>query len=353
MPNYTTYNIKMVKGDTESFGFEVTGIDSLDTAFFSCKRNSQDTNYLFQKSLGAGITQSTESHYIVRIAPEDTQSLAPGQYWYDLDIGKDGDIFTILRGVLELVPKITEPDAVVFTSVDWGNIVGNIQNQSDLQAALNAKATTSSLAQVATTGSYDDLTDTPSIPTKTSELTNDSDYVVESNLAAVATSGSYSDLLNRPTTLTDLTGVLPINQGGTNATDVVSARTNLEVYKEYVLYNNSSGSNGTINLSDSVTNYVKLGIYFRTLNPSSSDFTSNVYSYQEIYISTLSDFYFLLSIVRSNHELYLNFCSAIAKLELSSFVLFNNRSFYIEVQGSNRGPDSYQIYVTRVVGYKY
>lgn len=238
MPNYTTYNIKMVKGDTESFGFEVTGIDSLDTAFFSCKRNSQDANYLFQKSLGAGITQSAESRYIVRIAPEDTQSLAPGQYWYDLEIGKDGDIFTILRGVLELVPEITEPNAVVYTSVDWGNIVGNIQNQSDLQAALNAKATTSSLAQVATTGSYDDLTDTPTIPTKTSELTNDSDFVVESSLAAVATSGSYVDLSNKPSIL-----------------------------EEYVLYVPSTTfvtSNFTLN--DSIMNYKKIGIIYCQTN---------------------------------------------------------------------------------------
>ncbi len=257
MPNYTTYNIKMVKGDTESFGFEVTGIDSLDTAFFSCKRNSQDANYLFQKSLGAGITQSAESRYIVRIAPEDTQSLAPGQYWYDLEIGKDGDIFTILRGVLELVPEITEPNAVVYTSVDWGNIVGNIQNQSDLQAALNAKATTSSLAQVATTGSYDDLTDTPSIPTKTSELTNDSDFVVESSLAAVATSGSYSDLLNRPTALTDLAGVLPVNQGGTG-------KTSGEVLTRFLLYVTPSvdGTMASFALSDSIMNYKVIGVNF-------------------------------------------------------------------------------------------
>lgn len=38
-----------------------------------------------------------------------------------------------------------------------------------------------------------------SVPTKTSELTNDSDYVRSTSLALVATSGSYNDLSNKPT----------------------------------------------------------------------------------------------------------------------------------------------------------
>lgn len=55
------------------------------------------------------------------------------------------------------------------------------------------------LADVATSGDYDDLTNKPSIPTKTSDLTNDSNFVVSSDLATVATSGSYNDLSNKPT----------------------------------------------------------------------------------------------------------------------------------------------------------
>ena len=38
----------------------------------------------------------------------------------------------------------------------------------------------------------------PTIPTKTSDLTNDSDFVESSDLAAVATSGDYNDLTNKP-----------------------------------------------------------------------------------------------------------------------------------------------------------
>ena len=46
--------------------------------------------------------------------------------------------------------------------------------------------------------SYNDLEDLPEIPTKTSDLINDSDYVTENELSDVAFSGSYADLSNIP-----------------------------------------------------------------------------------------------------------------------------------------------------------
>ncbi len=89
------------------------------------------------------------------------------------------------------------------------------------------------LAAVATSGSYNDLSNKPTIPTvnnatltiqkngttvktftanassnvtanitvptKTSDITNDSDFVASGDLATVATSGSYNDLSNKPT----------------------------------------------------------------------------------------------------------------------------------------------------------
>lgn len=216
MPNFTTYNIKMVKGDTQSFGFELEGVENLDAAYFSCKRNSQDENYLFQKSLNNGITKRTENQYVVRITPDNTALLEPGQYWYDLEIIKNGDIFTIFRGVLDLLPEITVPTGNISTSISWGDIIGDIDDQSDLQLEFQTKADVSSLstvatsgaysdltgapnlATVATSGSYNDLSNKPTIPTKTSDLTNDSNFVASTSLATVATSGAYSDLTGTP-----------------------------------------------------------------------------------------------------------------------------------------------------------
>lgn len=321
MPNYTTYNIKMVKGDTESFGFEIEGVENLDAAYFSCKRNSQDENYLFQKSLNSGITQRAENQYVVRIDPDDTALLEPGQYWYDLEISKNDDVFTIFRGVLELLPEITTPTGDININTSWGRITGNINNQTDLQLEFQTKADVSSLSTVATTGLYSDLTGTPnlatvattgsysdlsnkpnlatvatsgsyndlsnkpSIPTKTSDLTNDSNFVVSTslatvattgaysdltgtpNLATVATSGSYADLSNTPNLATvattgaysdltgtpnlatvatsglatDLSGVLPITNGGTGASSAADAKINLG-FKVSTIYENSSGA---------------------------------------------------------------------------------------------------------------
>lgn len=48
-------------------------------------------------------------------------------------------------------------------SVDWGDIGGTLADQTDLANALADKADSSSLATVATTGDYDDLTDKPNL----------------------------------------------------------------------------------------------------------------------------------------------------------------------------------------------
>lgn len=53
------------------------------------------------------------------------------------------------------------------------------------------------------------------IPTKTSQLTNDSDFVTSTELSVVAFNGSYNDLTNKPT-ITNVSGV----NDGTNWTSL-------------------------------------------------------------------------------------------------------------------------------------
>ena len=43
----------------------------------------------------------------VRVAPFDTVEADAGRYFYDLQIGVDGDIFTVMRGVLEIEQDVT------------------------------------------------------------------------------------------------------------------------------------------------------------------------------------------------------------------------------------------------------
>lgn len=96
---------------------------------------------------------------------------------------------------------------------DWGDIGGVLSSQTDLQNALNAKASISSLATVATSGVYSDLTGKPSLATVATSGAY-SDLSGKPTLATVATSGAYSDLSGKPTYATvattgaysDLTG---------------------------------------------------------------------------------------------------------------------------------------------------
>lgn len=100
-------NMKMVKGDTLSFGVEIEGnTQDLDSAYFSCKKDIDSSDYIFRKSLNDGIWKDSTGEnnviYGVRVAPEDTEELEAGNYYYDMEIGINDDIFTILKGVLTI-----------------------------------------------------------------------------------------------------------------------------------------------------------------------------------------------------------------------------------------------------------
>lgn len=108
MNNTKVFNILMTRGDTLSFSFEIEGIDSLDEAYFTCKLNHDDEEYIFQKSLTDGISVVEAGKYRVRVAPEDTEEVELGSYYYDLKIEKNNDAFTILKGVLNIEYNVTE-----------------------------------------------------------------------------------------------------------------------------------------------------------------------------------------------------------------------------------------------------
>jgi hypothetical protein len=55
----------------------------------------------------------------------------------------------------------------------WGSITGTLSSQTDLQSAFNAKANSSSLATVATTGAYSDLSGKPTLGTASTHAATD------------------------------------------------------------------------------------------------------------------------------------------------------------------------------------
>ena len=88
------------------------------------------------------------------------------------------------------------------------------------------------------------------LPTKTSELTNDgsdgtSTYVEASDLATVATSGSYADLSNTPTIPTVNDATLTITQNGTSAgTFTANSATNTTIALTDTTYSAFTGTDG-------------------------------------------------------------------------------------------------------------
>lgn len=105
--------IRMTRGDTLSFGIQVYDEEGapfgqdLERAYFTCKSNRSDARYLFQKSLSDGVSKVGPGAYTVRVDPSDTDSAKPGKYFYDFEIGCNGDVFTVMRGVLEIMQDVT------------------------------------------------------------------------------------------------------------------------------------------------------------------------------------------------------------------------------------------------------
>lgn len=113
--------------------------------------------------------------------------------------------YSDLSGRPSIPSKVSQltNDSGYITSVSWNDVISKPV-----------------LSQVAISGSYSDLSGTPTIPTKTSELINDSGFLTSSsgvitsvswsdikdkpNFSTVATSGSYTDLSNTPTIPTKL-----------------------------------------------------------------------------------------------------------------------------------------------------
>jgi hypothetical protein len=114
--NYYRNNIRTVKGDTFSCGFTIENLSqNIETAKFTCRGSLNDnSDILFQKSLNDGISlvETDIEHdikkYAVRVAPDDTKNLQSGTYYYDLEIGVNGDIFTIMKGIFIIEQDCTK-----------------------------------------------------------------------------------------------------------------------------------------------------------------------------------------------------------------------------------------------------
>ena len=178
--------------------------------------------YSFSK--GSALTMTYPKPVYVKCAPQTDGSAiidSTTPYVQDLPSTDDGKIYIYL-GIaysatnVEMVidhPVYYYKDGAIrewsnapaaIASVAWGDSTGTLSNQTDLNTALGAKANSADLATVATSGSYNDLSNKPTIPA--AQVNSDwsansgvAQILNKPTLATVATSGSYNDLTDKPT----------------------------------------------------------------------------------------------------------------------------------------------------------
>lgn len=106
--------ITMVKGDTLSFGISIIDNNGepldVDGATFVAKKNYNDVSAVFEKTLSDGITRLDAGVYSVRVAPADTADNEAGRYYYGFRVMIGNDVYTLMRGVLELEPEVLSED---------------------------------------------------------------------------------------------------------------------------------------------------------------------------------------------------------------------------------------------------
>ncbi len=105
--NTKKVNMKVNRGDSMSFIFEIEDLKKdLSSAYFTCKKNADDKLYLFQKTLENGISKVSEGKYLVRLSPDDTE-LEEGKYPYDLQITIGNEVYTLIKGYIEIEFDVT------------------------------------------------------------------------------------------------------------------------------------------------------------------------------------------------------------------------------------------------------
>lgn len=77
---------------------------------FSVKEVETDNAYVFQVDKTAVSEVGTEANtYMLRVAPELTVDRPLGRYYYDLELQTNGDVYTLVKGFMNLTFDITRP----------------------------------------------------------------------------------------------------------------------------------------------------------------------------------------------------------------------------------------------------
>lgn len=109
---------------------------------FSVKEVETDNTYVFQVDKTAVSEVETEANtYMLRVAPELTVDRPLGRYYYDLELQTNGDVYTLVKGFMNLTFDITRPPVdlptFVYPDVSGDGIVSAVDATLISRAALN------------------------------------------------------------------------------------------------------------------------------------------------------------------------------------------------------------------------
>lgn len=144
---------------------------------------------------------------------------------------------------------------------------------STLTSTLTDYVETTTLATVATTGAYSDLTGTPTIPSKTSDLTNDSGFITSSALS------SYQPLLVSGTNIKTINNTSVLGNGNIDTSEIFIAEYGTTTFTEVLTAYNASKVifcyDDNNNTYAPITNYTGTEFYFSTglINNISASYT--------------------------------------------------------------------------------
>ena len=138
---------------------------------------------------------------------------------------------------------------------------------------------------------------------------------------------------------------LPSTNTSINATNLNQVQTNTEnAINGTILYNNTSGSNGTIQLSDSVSNYTYLEIYAK---PNVANYVPIVT--KALITGTTNYIYISFATVDTSAVIYQK--ARVVEATGTSISTYGSRYGQFFYNGSSSFSATNDVYITRVIGY--
>lgn len=170
------YKNKATNTDSIAIGYQNTSGGSASVAMGdTCEANGTSATAMGYKTKATGAYSSTFG--------ENTQATNEGE---------------VAMGVYNKSTTSTDTSEQTAFSFGIGTSDTNRTNAFEIKKNGDVYIADKLLSAVATSGSYNDLSNKPTIPTAVSQLDNDAEYITHEDVAAVARTGSYNDLEDKP-----------------------------------------------------------------------------------------------------------------------------------------------------------